>query len=429
MTGRGGIRGTGAAGAVGAGGATTYMQGRPGGVGDCVSGDVVPGAIAVWSTAGICIHPPCGGRRILSSGAGGRPSGTGDGRGNKAWAGGGKCSAGETIEADAGAVASSDGTRAGGIRRAGRDIDAVAGWSGGGFSTVGIEWRDGWTVSPEAAGGATGISFVDGKLSGRVGDCVSRAIRACATMSVAISPPRRGLKSFLSGIGTDPSRGERNAILSGGSGDRDAGAVGAGVGPCAAVWTSGRPCTASGGLGETDAMCVTASVGMSPPHGGLRTLALGGSRSSGARAGGDSDRTTRGKGVGSIMASSGGKPSRREMSEAGVTRAGCGTGRTGVGDRAYPAGGNGGAVVMRVTARTRPPCCGRIGLSSGMGGGRSNGTRAEGCKGDNQIAGSAGSSDRTGWGITWASVTADAGNCSDDGVMGAAGGALTRSSG
>ena len=63
-------------------------------------------------------------------------------------------------------------------------------------------------------------------------------------------------------------------------------------------------------------------------------------------------------------------------SEAGIMRAGCGTGRKGVGDRADSAGGNGGAVVMHVTMRTGPPCCRQIGLSSSMGGSRSNGTWA-----------------------------------------------------
>ena len=146
------------------------------------------------------------------------------------------------------------------------------------------------------------------------------------------------------------------------------------------------------GVGGSDGVCeratmhVTATVGADPSRdtqkasmlvSDSRSSGMGGGRSSGAWAGGDSDRTARGKGIGSIMASSGGKPSRREVSEAGGATA---DGRGGAGDL-------GGAKAMRVTVGTvtNPFRMGQNALSSssredlsGTGGGHIDGTQVGG---------------------------------------------------
>ena len=126
---------------------------------------------------------------------------------------------------------------------------------------------------------------------------------------------------MTAGIRTDPSCGEQNAILPGGSGDRAAGAVGAGVGV----------------------------VGEMARTGGRRTGADG----SGWALAGNIDMCS---------------------TRVAMAGAGCGTGGTGAHGGKWVAGD--GAAVTRVTAGAGPRCCRRNGLSSSMGGGRSSRTRA-----------------------------------------------------
>ena len=167
--------------------------------------------------------------------------------------------------------------------------------------------------------------------------------------------------------------------------------------------TSGGVAGATG-IGGSDGVCgrviirVTTSVGANPScdmqkasmsASNSKSSGMGGGHSSRARAGGNSDRTTRGEGVGSITASSGGKSSRHEASEAGGATV---DGRDEVGNcdsDCWPSSGDlgraGATHVTTVDIMTNSSCLDQTAVSldssrkpSGKGGGHSGRTWAGG---------------------------------------------------
>jgi hypothetical protein len=263
------------------------IGGGPGVAGQAnAASNSIGGAVVTCMLAIVGMNPPPGGSKASASG----------GRGEGSKPGVAAIAGPIQVLVDNSAVAGIGENWGAGAAVAGSMNMAMSGVHGGRSRAGGIK---GWAMGSS------------GSIAGEGGGERTPGESMCNTVAMRMT----------AGIRTDPSHGEQNAILPGGSGDRATGAVGAGV----------------------------SVVGKMAQTGGRRTGADG----SGWALAGDID-----------MGSTG----------VAMVRAGCGMGGTGTHGGNWVAGD--GAAVMRVTARARPRCCRWNGLSYSMGGSRRSGTWA-----------------------------------------------------